>query len=69
MIKRHSDNPLVVGFGIQNPDQVNAVARLADGVVVGSAIVNTIKDNLEDEGKMLERIESLVTGLVRGTQL
>ena len=69
MIKRHSDNPLVVGFGIQNPDQVNAVARLADGVVVGSAIVNTIKENLEDEGKMLEQIESLVSDLVGGTQL
>ncbi len=69
MIKRHSDNSLVVGFGIQNPDQVNAVARLADGVVVGSAIVNTIKDNLEDEKKMLKRIESLVTDLVGGTQL
>ena len=69
MIKRHSDNSLVVGFGIQNPDQVNAVARLADGVVVGSAIVNTIKDNLEDEKKMLERIESLVTDLVGGTHL
>ena len=69
MIKRHSNNPLVVGFGIQNPDQVNAVARLADGVVVGSAIVNTIKENLEDEGKMLEQIESLVTDLVGGTQL
>ncbi len=68
MIKRHSDNPLVVGFGIQKPDQVNAVALLADGVVVGSAIVNTIKENLEDEGKMLERIESLVTSLVGGTQ-
>jgi len=68
MIKRHSDRPLVVGFGIQNPDQVNAVARLADGVVVGSAIVNTIKDNLDDEGKMLQRIESLVTDLVGGTQ-
>ena len=68
MIKRHSDNPLVVGFGIQKSDQVNAVARLADGVVVGSAIVNTIKENLEDEGKMLERIESLVTSLVGGTQ-
>ena len=68
MIKRHSDRPLVVGFGIQNPDQVNAVARLADGVVVGSAIVNTIKDNLDDEGKMLVRVESLVTGLVGGTR-
>ena len=68
MIKGHSDNPLVVGFGIQKPDQVNAVALLADGVVVGSAIVNTIKENLEDEEKMLERIESLVTSLVGGTQ-
>ena len=69
MIKRHSDKPLVVGFGIHNRDQVRAVAELADGVVVGSAIVNTIKDNLGDESAMLNRMGELVTDLVEGTKL
>jgi tryptophan synthase alpha chain len=69
MIKRHSDKPLVVGFGIHNRDQVRAVAELADGVVVGSAIVNTIKDNLGDDSAMLNRMGELVTDLVEGTKL
>jgi len=69
MIKRHSDKPLVVGFGIHNRDQVRAVAELADGVVVGSAIVNTIKENLGDESAMLNRMGELVTDLVEGTKL
>ncbi len=69
MIKRHSDKPLVVGFGIHNRDQVRAVAEVADGVVVGSAIVNTIKDNLGDESAMLIQMGELVTDLVEGTKL
>ena len=69
MIKRHSDKPLVVGFGIQNQAQVNAVARLADGVVVGSAIVNTIMDHVDDTPAMLSGIENLVADLVGGTRL
>jgi len=68
MIKRHSDKPLVVGFGIHNREQVRAVGELADGVVVGSAIVNTIKDNLNDRSAMLDRMEELVTDLVEGTK-
>ncbi len=68
MIKRHSDKPLVVGFGIHNREQVRAVAELADGVVVGSAIVNTIKDNLNDRSAMLEGMKGLVTDLVEGTR-
>ncbi len=38
--------PVCVGFGISNPEQARFVADLADGVVVGSAIVNTIAENL-----------------------
>lgn len=68
MIKRHSEKPLVVGFGIHNQKQVRAVAKLADGVVVGSAIVNTIKDNLSDRSAILNRMEELVTDLVEGTK-
>ncbi len=69
MIKRHTDKPLVVGFGIHNREQVRSVAELADGVVVGSAIVNTIKDNLGDRAATLDRMGDLVTDLVQGTQV
>jgi tryptophan synthase alpha chain len=69
MIREHSEMPLVVGFGIQNQDQVRAVAELADGVVVGSAIVNTIKDNLGNREAILSKMSSLVTDLVAGTKV
>lgn len=68
MIKGHSDKPLVVGFGIHNQEQVRAVAALADGVVVGSAIVNVIKDKLGDRDATLETMGALVTDLVAGTK-
>ena len=47
-IKAHTTLPVVVGFGISRRDQVSEVARSADGVVVGSALVNCIKENLGD---------------------
>lgn len=41
-IKRHTDLPVVVGFGISNPAQASRISRLADGVVIGSALVSLI---------------------------
>ncbi len=46
-VRRHSQLPVAVGFGISRPEQVREVQRLADGVVVGSAIVRCIEENLE----------------------
>ena len=43
--RKHTSLPLAVGFGISTPQQVAEVAQLADGVVVGSAIVKTIEKN------------------------
>ncbi len=68
MLRETTDKPLAVGFGISKREQVNAVAKVADGVVVGSVIVNTIKDNLEDESAMLEAMGTLVGDLVAGTK-
>lgn len=42
LIRSHTSLPVAVGFGISNPEQAQQVARLADAVVVGSAIVNQI---------------------------
>lgn len=43
-IRAHTPLPIVVGFGISNPDQAKSVAQEADGCVVGSAIVNQIAE-------------------------
>ena len=42
LIRRHTQLPIAVGFGISNPDQARAVAQCADAIVVGSAVVNQI---------------------------
>ena len=41
-IKQSTDLPVVVGFGVRTPDQARAIARVADGVVVGSALVDLV---------------------------
>lgn len=45
LIKRHSKLPVCVGFGVSSPGQVRQVCRAADGVIVGSAIVNEMERN------------------------
>ena len=44
-IRKHTDLPIAVGFGISNPDQAKLVARHADAIVVGSAVVNQIAEH------------------------
>ena len=44
-IRRHTDLPVCVGFGIKSPEQAAEIARVADGAVVGSAIVQAIADH------------------------
>jgi tryptophan synthase alpha chain len=46
---------------------VNQVARFADGVVVGSALVNCIQENLGDTGRITTRLQAVASGLAAGT--
>jgi len=50
LVRRRLKQPLAVGFGISTPEQVAAVGRLADGVVVGSALVRLVEENAGREG-------------------
>ena len=45
-LRQATDLPICVGFGVSRPDQARAVAQLADGVVVGSAIVKAADDSV-----------------------
>jgi tryptophan synthase alpha chain len=70
-LKRHTDLPVAVGFGIKTPDQAEAIAAIADAAVVGSAIVQTVAENLDADGKatpglvgnVLELSQSLADGV------
>ncbi len=63
-IKRHTILPVAVGFGVRTAGQARALAKTADGVVVGSAVVDAVRDSLDGAGRASARTVSAVTGLV-----
>lgn len=62
-IKAHTPLPVMVGFGVKTGDQAAGIAAHADGVVVGSALVNAVRDSLVD-GKATASTVKAVTDLV-----
>jgi tryptophan synthase alpha chain len=62
-IKRHTDLPVAVGFGVRTAAQAREIGRNADGVVVGSALVGAIAGSL-DAGRATERTVPAVAALV-----
>lgn len=65
-IKDHTALPVAVGFGVKTPEHAEAIARSADGVVVGSALVEAIRTSLDAEGKATGSTIGAVTSLVSG---
>jgi tryptophan synthase alpha chain len=65
-IRKHTALPVVVGFGISTRDQVRQVAQVADGVVVGSALVNVIKAGLNDRGRVSAKLGAVAADLTAG---
>jgi tryptophan synthase alpha chain len=63
-IKRHCRLPVAVGFGVRTAHQAAAIARGADGVVVGSALVNALKETLDERNWATAPTLNAVTGLV-----
>jgi tryptophan synthase alpha chain len=62
-IKRHTKLPVAVGFGVRTAEQARAIAQGADGVVVGSALVEALRQSLKD-GKATPATVKSVTDLV-----
>ena len=63
-IKRHTKLPVAVGFGIRTPEQAAEIARIADGAVVGSALVDVVAKNLDKNGKAMSDLAQKVLELV-----
>jgi tryptophan synthase alpha chain len=63
-IKRHTKLPVAVGFGVRTAEQARAIAENADGVVVGSALVDALRASLDNKGKPAPGTVTAVTDLV-----
>ena len=71
-IKRHTDLPVCVGFGIRTPEQAAEMSAIGDGAVVGSALVDVIGANLDGDGKATtscaNEVLALATSLAQGVK-
>jgi tryptophan synthase alpha chain len=71
-IKDKTDLPVAVGFGVKSAEHARALAGTADGVVVGSALINAIKGSLDNNGKAtpdtVEAVVALVSDLASGVR-
>lgn len=66
-IKAHTDTPVCVGFGINSPEQAEMVARVSDGIIVGSAIVKIVENNATDP-EVASKVGDFVRTLVASDQ-
>ncbi|MBB3594734.1 tryptophan synthase alpha chain [Rhizobium sp. BK529] len=71
-IKEHTDLPVCVGFGVKTAEHAKVIGASADGVVVGTAIVNQVANTLTADGKAtadtVQAVATLVRGLSTGTR-
>ena len=64
-LKRHTNLPIAVGFGIKTPEQAREIAAAADAAVVGSALVDTVKAHLDEQGRATPGLVEALLGFVR----
>jgi len=64
-IRERSDIPVAVGFGVKTPRQAAALAKVADAVVVGSALISVLAATLDGDGRATEETVAKVTEFTR----
>jgi len=71
-IKRHTDLPVCVGFGIKTPQAAGAIAQAADGAVVGTALVDVLRGSLDADGratsKTVDAVAKFAASLAQGVR-
>ena len=66
-LRRHTDLPISIGFGIRTPEHAATIARLADGVVVGSALIDQIAKADTDQ-QAIDGVLGLCAELAEGVR-
>jgi len=64
LIKRYTNKPICVGFGISKPEHVRALSKTADGVIVGSAVIKEIGKNIGRKD-LPKKVNKLISELIR----
>ena len=64
-VRKHTDRPLAIGFGISTPEHAREAAKLADGIIVGSAIIN-VMEQCDNESEMIREVGSFIASLRAG---
>ena len=71
-LKGHTELPIAVGFGVKTAEQARSIAKSADGVVVGSALVNAVKTSLTAQGEStpqtVKAVHALVSEIAQGVR-
>ncbi len=65
-LRRHTELPVAIGFGIRRPEQAAEAAGIADGAVVGTQLVDTLAASLDEDGRATARTVERVLDEVRG---
>ena len=68
-LRKHTDKPISVGFGVSTPDQATQIAQIADGVIVGSAIINVVEEHINDEARLFTAVKQFASDLAAGVKL
>ena len=71
-LRKHTSLPICVGFGVKTAEQARVIAKDADGVVVGSALVSAIENSLDKKGKATAKtpkaVHTLVAEIAKGVR-
>ena len=68
-LKKMTTTPIAVGFGVSTPEQARLIGGIADGVIVGSAIIKEIEKYLnEPSEKLVNKVGEFVGQLIEGTK-
>jgi tryptophan synthase alpha chain len=64
-VRRFTDLPIAIGFGISTPEHVAEVAKFSDGAVIGSQVINTLADG--EPSAAADRVGAYIKSLASGT--
>ena len=63
LIKKYTQKPVCVGFGVSRPEHLQQIYKIADGAIIGSAIVKKIKENI-GRHDLVKRVAEFVSNLI-----
>ena len=68
-VKKKTKKPVCVGFGVSKSEHVNQLKKMSNGIVIGSAIIKIIEDNLKYKPKIIRKIGDFVRKIKKSTHL